>query len=98
MYPNQYNLIGNKVVEVKTVVVHRFTIPDCEDPEIYVAEPIWQWQQSEAGKWIMENAVDRPEWHRIREAVTYNLNYAIVAKLQDRDYTFWALKWGSNLK
>ena len=31
---------------------------DVEDVDIYVAEPIWQWQQTEQGKWVMENAKD----------------------------------------
>jgi hypothetical protein len=42
----------------------------------------------------MASAVEQPEWHRVREPATYNLNYAIVARLTDRDYTFWMLKWG----
>ena len=95
MYPNQFNLINDRVVEVKTVVVHKFTIPDAEDPEIYVAEPIWHWQQSEAGKWVMDHAVDQPEWRRQIDPGSYSYQYVIVAKLTDRDYTFWALKWAN---
>lgn len=97
MYPNQFNLINDRVVEVKTVVVHRFQMGDVEDPDLYAAEPLWKWQQSEAGKWIMEHAVDQPEWHRHTEPSTYTTQYVVTAKLTDRDYTFWALKWANQV-
>jgi hypothetical protein len=29
---------------------------DVDDVDIYVAEPIYQWQQTEQGRWVMENA------------------------------------------
>ena len=34
--------------------VHTFNMGDVEDPEIYVAGPLFDWQQTEKGKWIME--------------------------------------------
>jgi hypothetical protein len=49
------------------------------------------------GKWIMERAVDTPEWHRQVDAMQYGYQYAIVAKLKDIDYTFWQLKWGNDV-
>jgi hypothetical protein len=96
MYPNQFNVIDNQVVEVKTIVVHRFKMGDVEDPDLYAAEPIWKWQESEMGKWVMDHAVDQPEWHKVHEVMTYGYQYAIVAKLTAKDYTYWALKWGNN--
>lgn len=92
---NKYMVFGDKVHEIKTVVVHRFSVGDAEDPDLYAAEPMINWRDSEMGKWIMEKAVDTPEWHRHLDAVTYSYQYAIVAKLKDIDYTFWTLKWGS---
>jgi len=50
------------------------------------------------GKWVMERAVDTPEWHRQMNYQTYGYQYAIVAKLKGVDYTFWALKWGNQIK
>ena len=33
-------------------LLHEFRLGDVEDPEIYAAQPIWEWQQTEAGAWF----------------------------------------------
>lgn len=95
MYSNQFNVIDDLVVEVKRVVVHKFRMGDVDDPDLYAAEPLMEWQNSEMGKWVMERAVDTPEWHRHADYSTYGHQYAITAKLKAKDYTFWELKWGT---
>lgn len=95
MYPNQFNVIGDHVVEVKTVVVHRFKMSDIDDPDIYVAQPLYEWQISEMGQWVMDHAVDQPEWRKNIHPGNYYIEYVIVAKLTAKDYTYWALKWGT---
>jgi hypothetical protein len=94
---SKFIVIDGKVCEIKKVVVHKFLMGDVEDPDLYAAEPLYQWQCSEMGKWIMERAVDTPEWHRQVDAMQYGYQYAIVAKLKDIDYTFWQLKWGNDV-
>jgi len=42
----------------------------------------------------MERAVETPEWHRQLNQLQYHIDYAVVAKLKDVDYTWWQLKWG----
>lgn len=66
---------------------------DVEDPDIYAAQPLWEWQESEMGKWVMEHALDNPVWHRIVDQYGYGYRYVITAKLNERDQTFWTLKW-----
>lgn len=88
-------LIEGKYYNIKKVVVHGFTVGDVDDPEIFAAEPIWNWQQTDAGKFVMENAIEPPVWHRRMDYNTYGHAYSIVAKMKDVDYTFWALKWGT---
>lgn len=90
---SKYMQFGDKVHEIHTVVVHRFKMGDVDDPDIYAAQPLWEWQQSEMGQWVMERAVDTPEWHRQLDPMQYHMQYAVVAKLKDVDYTFWVLKW-----
>jgi len=79
-----------KIVEC---IVHKITMGDVEDPDLYVAEPIWKWQQTDAGKWVMENAVDTPIWHRNLDGLTWSTVYTIHAKLKDIDYTYFKLKF-----
>lgn len=88
-------VIDDRAYRIHKIVVHRFQMGDVEDPDLYAAQPLYEWQESEQGKWVMERAVETPEWHRHLEPVTYGYRYAIVAKLKDVDYTFWTLKWGS---
>ena len=93
---NKYMVFGDKVHQIHTVVVHKFTQGDVEDPDVYAAHPLWEWQESEIGKWVMERAVDTPEWHRQADVFNYGFQYTIVAKLKDIDYTWWTLKWGNS--
>jgi hypothetical protein len=81
---------------IHAVVVYRFSMGDVEDPDLYAGEPLWKWQQSEMGQFVMSKAVEPPEWHRMADLVSYGYQYAVRAKLKARDYTFWTLKWGSH--
>ena len=74
-------------------VVHTFALSDVDDPDIYAAEPIWEWQQSEAGKWVMKNAYDKPSWHRQMDYMLYGYNYQIRAELTPEQITFFELKF-----
>ena len=94
---DKFMVFGDRVHEIHTVVVHRFRMGDVEDPDLYAAQPLWEWQQSEMGVWVMERAVDTPEWHRQMDPIQYHTQYAVVAKLKDIDYTFWTLKWSNDV-
>lgn len=93
---NQFNIVNDTVVEIREVVVHTFLLSDVDDPDIYAAGPIYDWERSEMGKWVMTHAVDQPIWHRMADLSTYGYKYKITARLQARDYTYWALKWNSS--
>ena len=78
---------------MKTIVAHHFTIGDVEDPDIYAAEPLWEWQNSEAGKWAMENSSETPSWHRNIDIARFGYSYQIKIKLTPENYTYWKLKY-----
>ena len=80
-----------------TVVVHRFRMGDVEDPDLYAGEPLWQRQTSEMGKWVMDNAVQTPSWHRAPDPNTLGYAYSIRAELTPKNYTYWWIKWGHEL-
>jgi hypothetical protein len=94
---NKYMIIADRVHEIHSVIVHRFRMGDVEDPDLYAAEPLWNWQQSEMGQWIMEHSVETPMWHRRPSPNQYHTEYAVQAWLRGADYSFWVLKWGSEL-
>jgi len=91
---NKYNIVGDRVEECKTVVVHSFTMGDVEDPDLYAAEPLLKWENSDQGQWIMKNACDTPTWHRMADPVSYGYKYIIRAKLMGPALTEWLLRYG----
>ena len=84
------------VQEIHKVVVHRFNIGDVDDPEIYAAEPIMRWEKSEAGKFVMEHAVEIPEWRQQIDHQSYGYQYAIIAELESKKLSEFYLRWGKD--
>lgn len=96
-YKHQYTTVDDKVVEFKDLIVHRFKMGDVEDPDLYAAQPLLEWQNSDSGKWVMNHAVETPIWHRHMNPMSYHTDYAVTAKLTAQDATFFILKWGEHI-
>jgi hypothetical protein len=94
---NDYMIIEDKVHQIHKVIVHRFMMGDVEDPDLYAAEPLLDWQHSEMGKWVMEKSVETPVWHRQHDQFNYGYQFAVEAFLKGADYSFWVLKWGNQV-
>ena len=90
----QYMIIDDSVEETKEIVVYTFTMGDVDDPDLYAAEPLWQWQQSEEGRWVMTHAVETPCWHRIPDQLQYGYRFEIRAKLSGARLTEYMLRHG----
>jgi hypothetical protein len=84
--------IGEETVTI-THVVHTINMGNAEDPDLIVAQLIYEWQQTEAGKWIMENSNPTPSWHCQVDNTTYGQLYLIKAYLTHKQLTFWKLKY-----
>ena len=95
---NKYNIVKDgeteRVEECKEMVIHEFSLGDVEDPDMYAAEPLWKWQQSDFGQWCMKNAADTPTWHRHADPVTYGYKYRITAKFMGPALTELLLRKG----
>lgn len=89
----EWKLIDGKGIKFSDVMVHTFNMGDVEDPDLYAAQPIMEWQQSEMGKWVMEHAVEIPFWHRANDPYNFGHAYYIIARLSEQDQTYWTLKW-----
>ena len=68
---------------------------DVEDPELYAAEPLWQWQQTEAGQWCMAQCIETPSFHINSDMDHYGFKITVTGLLEEQDYTYWRLKYGS---
>lgn len=85
---------NDTVQEIHKIVVHRFKVGDVEDPDMYAAQPMWEWQNTEKGKFVMKNAIEQPEWKRHMDFDSYTYDYAIIAKLEKKKLTEFYLRWG----
>jgi hypothetical protein len=64
---------------------------DCEDPQIYAAQPLWEFQNSDVGKWVLENAKEQPQYFiRIGE---WGYKVIVMADLSEKDKLFYELKY-----
>jgi hypothetical protein len=86
-------VVDDHAVRIHTILAHTFRVGDVEDPILYAALPLYQWEHSEEGQWIMQHAVEAPKWHRQADPLNYDYSFAITAKLKERDYTYWLVKW-----
>lgn len=88
-----YHFVGDKVEERRKVLLHEFRISDSEDVEIYMAQPIYEWQQTEIGKWCMKNATDL-EYQTNMDPMSMNYRVIITGVLTGKNLTYFLLKKG----
>ena len=89
----EWREVNGKAVRYSDVVVHTFGMGDVDDPDLYASEPLYQWQQSEAGQWVMAHAVETPFWHRHVDPYSFGYRYYVVARMSESDQTYWTLRW-----
>jgi hypothetical protein len=89
----EYKIVNDQVVRFSDICVHEFTMGDVEDPDLYAVQPIWEWQESEAGKFVMDHAVEKPYWIRQVDDSGYGHRYKIIARLSAPNQTFFRLKF-----
>lgn len=92
----QYILVDEVVVITKEIVVHSFTMGDVEDPDLYAAEPLWNWQNSKQGTWVMENALEPPVWNRMADPMTFGHKFIITATFVEKKVTEYYLRFGND--
>ena len=88
-------LLDEVVVTTKEIVVHTFQMGDVDDPDLYAAEPLYQWQQSDQGKWVMSRALETPVWHRMADPLNWGHKYMITATFQEKHITEFYLRFGN---
>lgn len=75
------------------MILHSFIMGDVEDPYLYAAFPISEWQQTEHGKWIMKNVTEQPVFTIDVDQHQYGYRVTITGKLKPEAETFVRLKY-----
>ena len=66
---------------------------DVEDPELYAAQPLYEWQQTVQGQWVMKNCAD-PQYIIRPDVNTYGHKIIVHGNLEDQQATEYLLRWG----
>jgi hypothetical protein len=82
------------VEEIHKVVFYKFNMGDVEDPQLYAAQPLYEWQQSEPGQYVMKNAVDTPVWNTGPDTATWGYYVVVTAEMEAKKLTEYYLRWG----
>jgi len=75
------------------ITFHRFNMGDVEDVDIYAAQPIYEWQQTEHGRWVMEHAHSLT-YHTQPDPMHWGYDVAIRGEINDpKRITEYFLRW-----
>lgn len=91
--PKTVKVIDGRAVVYSDVLVHFFKLGDVEDVDVYAANPIYEWRQTEQGQWAMEHTVAPLYYMSQTDYTTFGINVAVFARLSEQDQVFWKLKW-----
>jgi len=89
----EVKVVDGVATRFRDVKVYEFRMSDVDDIEIYSAAPIHEWSQTEAGKWVFENAVETPYWMRRADYINYGHHFVIMARMSEQNETFFKLKY-----
>ena len=78
---------------MKQYVFHTFRMGDVEDPELYAAPPILEWQKTEQGCWVMAHCPD-PQFRVNPDTYAWGHQVSIYGPLDDPAAVIFLLKWG----
>jgi len=79
---------------MRRITFHSFTMGDVDDVDIYAAQPIYEWQQTEKGQWVMKHCSD-PRYTINPDGHTWGHRVVLYGELADQDAVFYELKWGN---
>lgn len=91
--PPETIIRGDKLIKIRDVVVHEFNMGDVEDPDLYAAQPLLEFEKSDKGKWVMNSAVETPWWRRKTNLYSMGWKYQVVARLSEADEVYFKLKF-----
>lgn len=76
-----------------TACVHTIDVGYTDDPHIYAAPYLLEWERSEAGKYVMKNSIDVPYWTSAMDARGFGCEVKVIAKFTPEKYTYFKLKY-----
>ena len=78
----------------RLIVFKELYLGDCEDPQLYAAFPLMEWEKSEEGNWVMNHAIEEPVWETFIDHTSYGYKVRIYGRLTEADEIIYRLKFG----
>lgn len=78
---------------MQKITFHTFGMGDVEDPELYAAQPLYEWQQTDQGQWVMKNCAD-PTYIIRPDPNTFGQRVIVYGEVEDQMATEYLLRWG----
>lgn len=75
------------------VIVHKFAIPNYDDPESSIMEMIEEWSNTEKGKWVMDNSCDKINVKTFLNVDSFSKSACIVARMSEQNAIYYNLRW-----
>ena len=79
---------------MQKIIFHRFGIGDPDDPEIYAAQPLYEFMQTEKGQWVKANCAD-PCYIIRPDLTTYGQQVIVYGEVEDILATEYCLRWAN---
>lgn len=73
--------------------VHEFIVTDGDDPDLWAADIMYKWEQSEKGQWLSNHCRRQMIWERCLNHNIFGWQYRIVADLEGPALTEYLLRW-----
>lgn len=74
------------------VTFYSFGMGDVDDVDVYAAQPIYEWQQTEHGRWVMAHAKDL-RYYTSADVATFGYRISIRGELEPKLATEYFLRW-----
>jgi len=78
---------------MQKITFHSFSMGDVEDPELYAAQPLYEWQQTDQGQWVMKHCTD-PQYIIRPDVNTFGHKIIVHGEIEDQLATEYLLRWG----
>lgn len=75
------------------MILHEFIMGDVEDPYLYAAFPISEWQDTEKGRWVMSNVKGEAKFYIQQDFANFGYRVVITGELDPKDVTYFNLKY-----
>lgn len=76
------------------ILVHSFNLAhQIDDPDVFAGQPLYEWEKSEVGQWVMKHSIEKPFWQRTDGFNYFGYEYRVYARFTPEDETYYRLKY-----